>query len=318
MSDGAASGKSPSTASRSQMLPSGRCGTRVLVSRERPSTGVPMRTVPRNIVVCCDGTDNEVATDSTNVLRLFRMLERDQRQVAYYDGGVGTLIDPAAISVVRKYLSRRLDAAIGLRVRENVIAAYRFLALNYQPGDQIYLFGFSRGAYTVRVVAGMIHFLGLLRPELEHLAPLAWTIYANEALVYPVSKRFAGGNRFNRSFGVTTKPPIHFVGAGTPSAPSAGSGTSEPCRTRPSTPRSPTSATRWPSTSAAPAFRQICTSLRRSNGRIASRSGSPAFTQTLAAATLKKRRRSRKCRSRGWSARRRLQVCWSTPTIASI
>ena len=98
--------------------------------------------MPRNIVVCCDGTDNEVATDSTNVLRLFRMLERDQRQVAYYDGGVGTLVDPAAISVLRKVLSRRLDAAIGLRVRENVIAAYRFLVRTYQPGDQIYFFGF--------------------------------------------------------------------------------------------------------------------------------------------------------------------------------
>src|SRR5262245_57442256 len=129
--------------------------------------------MPKNIVVCCDGTDNEVATDSTNVLRLFRMLERDDRQVAYYDGGVGTLVDPAALSTVRKYFSRRLDAAIGLRVRENVIAAYRFLAQTYQPGDQLYFFGFSRGAYTVRAVAGLIHMLGLVRPELEHLATLA-------------------------------------------------------------------------------------------------------------------------------------------------
>jgi uncharacterized protein (DUF2235 family) len=169
--------------------------------------------MPKNIVVCCDGTDNEVATDSTNVLRLFRMLERDQRQVAYYDGGVGTLVDPAAISLLRKYLSRRLDAAIGLRVRENVVAAYRFLARTYQLGDQIYFFGFSRGAYTVRAVAGLIHFLGLVRPELENLAPLAWAVYANEAHVYTVSRRFAGGNRFNRCFGVTPKPPIHFVGA---------------------------------------------------------------------------------------------------------
>jgi uncharacterized protein (DUF2235 family) len=166
----------------------------------------------RNIVVCCDGTDNEVATDSTNVLRLFRMLERDHRQVAYYDGGVGTLVDPAAISVLRKYVSRRLDAAIGLRVRENVIAAYRFLARTYEPGDQIYLFGFSRGAYTVRAVAGLVHFLGLLRPELENLATLAWAVYANEAHIYTVSRRFAGGNRFNRCFGVNPKPEIHFMG----------------------------------------------------------------------------------------------------------
>src|SRR5262245_66460078 len=145
--------------------------------------------MPKNIVVCCDGTDNEIATDSTNVLRLFRMLERDHRQVAYYDGGVGTLVDPAAISTVRKYFSRRLDAAIGLRVRENVIAAYRFLARTYEPGDRLYFFGFSRGAYTVRAVAGLIHFLGLVRPELENLATLAWAVYANGAQVYTVSRR---------------------------------------------------------------------------------------------------------------------------------
>jgi uncharacterized protein (DUF2235 family) len=128
----------------------------------------------QNIVACCDGTDNEVATDSTNVLRLFRMLVRDDRQVAYYDGGVGTLADPAAISVLRKCLGRWLDAAIGLRVRDNVIAAYRFLAQTYKSGERIYLFGFSRWAYTVRAVAGQIHFLGLARLELEDLAALAW------------------------------------------------------------------------------------------------------------------------------------------------
>jgi uncharacterized protein (DUF2235 family) len=168
--------------------------------------------MPKNIVVCCDGTDNEIATDSTNILRLFRMLKRDERQLAYYDGGVGTLVDPEAISVWRKYLSRRLDAAIGLRVRENAMAAYRFLARIYEPGDLIYLFGFSRGAYTVRAVAGMIHFLGLLRPELENLTTLAWALYANEGHVYTVSRRFAGGNRFQRCFGVMPKARIHFVG----------------------------------------------------------------------------------------------------------
>jgi len=168
--------------------------------------------MPKNIVICCDGTDNEVATDSTNVLRLYRMLQRDERQVAYYDGGVGTLADPAAITIFQRYFSRRLDAAIGLRVRDNVIAAYQFLARTYEPGDRIYLFGFSRGAYTVRAVAGLIYFLGLVRPELENLAPLAWAVYANEAHVYTVSRRFAGGNRFNRCFGISAKPAIHLVG----------------------------------------------------------------------------------------------------------
>src|SRR5262249_28605097 len=209
----ARSSKSSSPASRSRPPPSGRCGTGFSGRREQPAMEVPVRTLPRNIVVCCDGTGNEVATDATNVLRLFRMLQRDDRQVAYYDGGVGTLVDPAALSTFRKYFSRRLDAAIGLRVRENVIAAYRFLVRTYQPGDRIYLFGFSRGAYTVRAVAGLIHMLGLVRPELEHLATLAWAVYANEANVYTVSHRFAGGNRFNRCFGVAPKPTIHLVGA---------------------------------------------------------------------------------------------------------
>src|SRR5260370_7484011 len=93
--------------------------------------------MPKNIVVCGDGTDSDVATDSTNVLRLFRMLERDQRQVAYYDAGVGTLVDPEAITVWRKVLSRQLDAAIGLRVRENPIVPHPFLAPTSHPRAHI-------------------------------------------------------------------------------------------------------------------------------------------------------------------------------------
>jgi uncharacterized protein (DUF2235 family) len=168
--------------------------------------------MPKNIVICCDGTDNEIASDSTNVLRLFRMLERNERQIAYYDAGVGTLVDPAAISTFRKQLSKRLDAAMGLRVRENAIAAYRFLSQTYEPDDRLFFFGFSRGAYTARAVAGMIHFLGLIHPEHDNLAELAWGIYANEANAHVVSQRFAGGNRFNRCFGIAAKPKIHFMG----------------------------------------------------------------------------------------------------------
>jgi uncharacterized protein (DUF2235 family) len=58
----------------------------------------------------------------------------------------------------------------------------------------------------------MIHFLGLLRPELEHLAVLGWSLYGNEARAYQVEARFGGGNRFNLCFGVTPKPRIHLVG----------------------------------------------------------------------------------------------------------
>ncbi len=82
----------------------------------------------KNIVICCDGTSNDVASDSTNVLRLFRSLERSERQIAFYDSGVGTLADPTKITRVGKYCSRMLDQGIGHGVRENVCTAYRFLA----------------------------------------------------------------------------------------------------------------------------------------------------------------------------------------------
>jgi uncharacterized protein (DUF2235 family) len=78
--------------------------------------------------------------------------------------------------------------------------------------EAINVFGFSRGAYTVRALAGMIHMLGLVRPEHDNLATLAWAIYANEAHVYQVAPRFQGGRRFRRCFGVAAQPDIHFVG----------------------------------------------------------------------------------------------------------
>lgn len=166
----------------------------------------------KNIVVCCDGTNNEITSDATNVLRLFCMLARDERQIAYYDAGVGTHIDPAAITRRKKLLSKQIDGALGLSVRENVCQAYQFLSRVYRPGDRIFLFGFSRGAYTVRALAGMIHFLGLVRPELEGLTPLAWAVYADDDQSLPVSRRFQGGHRFRNAFSIPEEVPIHFLG----------------------------------------------------------------------------------------------------------
>ncbi len=167
----------------------------------------------KNIVVCCDGTCSDVTCDSTNVLRLFRSLLRSEHQIVYYDSGVGTVSDPSNTSWLGKTLSRKLDGAIGTSVRDNVCKAYQFLVRTYSPGDRIYLFGFSRGAYTVRALAGMIHFLGLVQPELTGLDRLGWTIYADDHHNLPISKRFEAGNRFKRSFSRDEPVRIHFVGA---------------------------------------------------------------------------------------------------------
>ncbi len=154
----------------------------------------------KNIVICVDGTCSDVVCDSTNVLRLFRSLLRSEHQTVYYDSGVGTVSDPSKLTWLSKTIYRKLDGAIGHSVRDNVCRAYQFLVKTWEPHDRIYLFGFSRGAYAVRALAGMIHFLGLVQPELTGLDRLAWTVYADDNHNLPISKRFEAGNRFKRSF----------------------------------------------------------------------------------------------------------------------
>ncbi|WP_437187901.1 T6SS phospholipase effector Tle1-like catalytic domain-containing protein [Planctomicrobium sp. SH668] len=166
----------------------------------------------RNLVVCCDGTTNEVSGDGTNVLRAYRSLVRNETQICFYDSGVGTIASSGGPSSRVRRLSRWLDAAIGATVGVNVIDAYQFLVENYQDGDRIYLFGFSRGAYTVRALAGMIHFLGLLRPELHHLRELAWGIYSGEGVPGEVSRQFQGGKRFRKVFCREGPVRVHFIG----------------------------------------------------------------------------------------------------------
>ena len=169
----------------------------------------------RNIVICCDGTSNEVSTDTTNVLRLFRTLVQDESQICWYDPGVGSTPDPTKLSNAERFSHRLLDMAAGASVHANACRGYRFLSETWRPGDRIWLFGFSRGAYTARAIAGMIRFLGLTKPEHAHLDTLAWTIFAAEKAMTKAS-RFGGGSRFGESFCWPVddhcKHAIHFVG----------------------------------------------------------------------------------------------------------
>ena len=128
----------------------------------------------RNIVICCDGTGNEISENISNVLKLYRCLRKTEktspRQLVFYDPGVGTLERPDPWHKLRQDFNAILGLATGYGLDDNVLAAYSFLVHNYQAGDQIYLFGFSRGAYTVRVLAGLIHKVGLITPEQVNLA----------------------------------------------------------------------------------------------------------------------------------------------------
>jgi len=128
----------------------------------------------RNIVICCDGTGNEISENISNVLKLYRCLRKtdktEPRQLVFYDPGVGTLARPDPWHKLKQDFSAIMGLATGYGLDDNVLAAYAFLVRNWREGDQIYLFGFSRGAYTVRVLAGLIHKIGLITPEQANLA----------------------------------------------------------------------------------------------------------------------------------------------------
>jgi len=118
----------------------------------------------RNLVVCCDGTWNTPDQEKggiptpTNVVRLFNCLadtdEHDIHQHRYYHPGVGT---------EGNWWEKLAGGMVGVGLSRNIKSAYKWLADNWQDGDRIFLFGFSRGAYTVRSLAGMICKIGLLK-----------------------------------------------------------------------------------------------------------------------------------------------------------
>ena len=143
----------------------------------------------KNIVVCCDGTGNEISENISNVLKLYRVLRKsgktDPQQVVFYDPGVGTLARPNPWTKLKQDAVTVLGLATGYGLDDNVLKAYNFLINHYEDADDIFLFGFSRGAYTVRVLAGLIHKVGLLSPQQRNLADAALTAYkqASTAIV---------------------------------------------------------------------------------------------------------------------------------------
>lgn len=132
----------------------------------------------KNIVICCDGTMGKYGTrgENTNVVRLFeRLIPDGTEQVSYYDPGVGTY-SPLRTPLGR-LVQNGIESVVGYGVKGNVSEAYKYLMNHYEHGDRTYLFGFSRGAHTVRVLAGLIHKCGLLTKGSENLIPHAVRVY---------------------------------------------------------------------------------------------------------------------------------------------
>ncbi|CAE6434396.1 unnamed protein product [Rhizoctonia solani] len=134
---------------------------------------------PKNILVFCDGTGQDgliteeapkdkSANHYTNVLRLSRAIsqtfvgdDEDERlQIVFYQSGVGVATDFNASEALSDESKKAFGTAVASKIRD----AYNFIAQNYREGDQIFIFGFSRGAYTARKISGLIDRLGLLPP----------------------------------------------------------------------------------------------------------------------------------------------------------
>jgi uncharacterized protein (DUF2235 family) len=130
----------------------------------------------KRLVVCCDGTwnrpdhvDQGVAAP-TNVAKLaLALAEEDDagnRQILHYEAGVGT-----------RPWEHLLGGGFGVGLSRNVMQCYRFVVDNYDPGDELYFFGFSRGAFTARSLAGLVRNAGILKPGHRDRVPEAYRLY---------------------------------------------------------------------------------------------------------------------------------------------
>ena len=174
---------------------------------------------PKNIVVCCDGTGNKLDVSRTNVVRFFWALDcrNPDEQVAYYHPGVGTMPAKAALWFVSRWLTRMAGLAVGYGTLENVADAYGFIVEQYRPGDRIYLVGFSRGALTVRLIGGLLHRMGVLRPDAISLVPYALELYEQHlTLISDKDKRCQARaviEEFRKTFSFDGSVCIRFLGA---------------------------------------------------------------------------------------------------------
>ncbi|KAH7140174.1 hypothetical protein B0J13DRAFT_477188 [Dactylonectria estremocensis] len=136
--------------------------------------------LPKRIIICCDGSWQSAVSGerntASNVTRLARCLKRagvdkhdkTWQQIVWYDSGVAT---------TSSFIGNLAEGFTGSGMEGNIIEAYNFVVLNWSPGDQVFCFGFSRGAYTARSVAGLISDIGICEPSRLHEFPEIWELY---------------------------------------------------------------------------------------------------------------------------------------------
>ncbi|RXW24317.1 hypothetical protein EST38_g1519 [Candolleomyces aberdarensis] len=159
----------------------------------------------RNLIICLDGTSNQFGEHNTNVIELYNRIEKGKKQRTYYNSGVGTFADSSWLSVASwaQAIDNKVDQAVAKNFDQIILGAYRWLSELYKgPKDKIYIFGFSRGAYQARCLAGMISKVGLLHRGNEEQIPFAYELYSKDSTLAETFKK-----TFSKDVG-----KIHFVG----------------------------------------------------------------------------------------------------------
>ncbi|KAL4782457.1 hypothetical protein BJX76DRAFT_349363 [Aspergillus varians] len=186
---------------------------------------------PRRLVLCFDGTGNQYmgTEEDTNIVKIYESLQRHiPGQYAYYQPGIGTLTyvkgsagGSSGFSLWSRFKARInaiLDQGVGVSFSSHLIAGYKFVMRYYSTGDHIYIFGFSRGAYTARFLAEMIHNIGLLSRGNEEMVPFAWDTfsrYQSSRGNDPQTEQDRELERYMHKFKTTFCRPdvgVHFLG----------------------------------------------------------------------------------------------------------
>ncbi len=165
----------------------------------------------KRIVICCDGTWNEPDHNEsgkrcpTNVVKLASLIPPlgadGVEQRTFYHNGIGSMSSRS---------KRIIDGATGYGISRILLACYTWLVRTYQPGDQIYLFGFSRGAYTARSLAGFIRNSGILRPENESVVNESFALYRSRD--GSRSPRAEASRLFRQNYAWSDVTPVQCIG----------------------------------------------------------------------------------------------------------
>lgn len=174
---------------------------------------------PRTVVVCLDGTGDQFDGDNSNIVHFVSCLKKHSpaEQVTYYQPGIGTYTEGGLQNGIRAAMDMAVGSGLGETERKgaglrltwmlgrHVRDAYKFLMQNYEDGDRICLLGFSRGAYTIRCLAGMLHKVGLLPASNRSQVNFAYKFYKDDS---PKGQLMSA--EFKRTF--CTNVNLYFVG----------------------------------------------------------------------------------------------------------